>query len=338
MQPSNGARTGEGIRVLIPTSRDVYRTVSYGMIVDFEDAIVAASDADLVPVPLFSRRAQLQGLLRGRPPRAVQPPRARYDVCVLVAMAPYWLPSLRYIRNLRSAAQRVVVYLFDSWLRDLPTLRSYRRLWSLVDDLIVSFAHSLDSYTRALPCRVHYLPQAIDGRWFHPYRGERRVDILSLGRRLEPVHAQLLEISRRRDLFYEYQTHRMPQAIDFAENQELVGRECQLARTHVSWSVDRTNPLRQGEGTAVTARWFESAATGGVVVGAAPGGDEFRRLFPYPEFVIELDPATPARTETLVMRAISQSPAPERLQLAEHVVANHTWSRRWQEIIELLKL
>ena len=45
-----------------------------------------------------------------------------------------------------------------------------------------------------------------------------------MGRRLAPVHAQLLEISRRRDLFYEYQTHAAPQAIDFQENQELVGR------------------------------------------------------------------------------------------------------------------
>lgn len=316
----------------------MYRTVSYGMVVDFEDAIAAASDADLVPVPLHSRRAQLQGLLRGRPPRAVEPPRSRYDVCVLVAMAPYWVPSLRYIRNLRRVARRVVVYLFDSWLGDLEALRSYRGVWSAIDDLIVSFPHTVDTYAHQLPCRVHYLPQAIDARWFHPYRGMRRVDILSLGRRLDAVHAQLLEIARRRDLFYEYQTHVMPQAIDFKENQELVGRLCQLARTHVSWPVDVTNPLRRDEGAAITARWFESAATGAVVLGAAPKGDEFRRLFPYPEFVIELDPANPPRTEEVLDEALRGPLAAERLELADYVSSTHTWAMRWRQIVELCEL
>ncbi len=53
------------LRVLIATSRHIYRLVSYGMILDFEDAVVAASDVDLLPVPLYSRRAQIQGLLPG---------------------------------------------------------------------------------------------------------------------------------------------------------------------------------------------------------------------------------------------------------------------------------
>jgi hypothetical protein len=336
MQMAGNAPSVESVRVLIPTSRDVYRTVSYGMIVDFEDAVRAASNADLVPVPLYSRRAVVEGLLRRRPLRAVDPPSSRYDICLLVAMAPEWLPSLRYVRRLRQVARRVVVYLFDSWITDLPRLRAYRGVWPLVDDLIVSFAHAVDAYARELPCRVHYLPQAIDGRWFHPYPGERRIDILSLGRRLESVHAQLLDISSRHDLFYEYQTHAMPQAIDFTENQQLVGRRCQLASTHVSWSVDRTNLLRQGEGAAITARWFESAATGGVVMGAAPLGEEFRRLFPYPEFVVELDPQAPAQTESLLERALSQPPSPDRRELAEYVSTTHTWARRWQEILELV--
>lgn len=55
----------ERIRVLIPTSRDIYRLVSYGMVADFEDAVASMSDADLVPVPLHSRRGQIDGVLNG---------------------------------------------------------------------------------------------------------------------------------------------------------------------------------------------------------------------------------------------------------------------------------
>lgn len=328
----------ERMRVLILTGRHVYRTVSYGMVVDFEDAVAAASSADLVPVPLYSTRARIEGLLRAKPVRTVHPPRADYDVCLLVAMAPYWLPSLRLVHNLRAVARRVVVYLFDSWLKDLAELRSHRGLWPLIDDLVVSFAHTKDAYASQLPCRVHYLPQAVDTRWFGPHQGSPRVDVLSLGRRLPEVHAQLLEICRRRDLFYDYQTHAAPQAIDLLENQELIGRLCQLSRVHVSWAVDRTNPLRRNEGAAVTARWFESAASAAVVIGSAPEGEEFRRLFPYPEFVIELDPALPQRTEDVLETALSTPPAAERRELAAHVAANHTWARRWAEIVEVCGL
>ncbi len=65
--PMSGERELKRISVLIPTSRHIYRTVSYGMVVDFEDAVARASDVDVVPVPLRSRRAQAKALLRGRP-------------------------------------------------------------------------------------------------------------------------------------------------------------------------------------------------------------------------------------------------------------------------------
>src|SRR3954471_20924666 len=87
-------------KVLVPTNRAIYRLVSYGMVEDFEDAVLGASDGDLLPVPLPSRRARLAALRHGRPLRRVEPPRSDYDLCLFVAMEPRWLPSLGYIRRL----------------------------------------------------------------------------------------------------------------------------------------------------------------------------------------------------------------------------------------------
>lgn len=323
------------VRVLIPTSRHLYKLVSYGMVVDFEDAVVAASDVDLVPVPLHSWRAQAESLLRGQLQRPVVTPRSQYDVCLLVAMGVNWLPSLQYIRNLRSVARRVVVYLFDSWLSDLSRLSSYQQVLAAIDDLFVSFVHARDEYSRALPCRVHYLPQAVDERWFHPYRTRRPIDVLSVGRRLPEVHSRLLEISRERDLFYYYQTHVAPMAIDFRENQELLGRLCQLARVHVSWAVDCTTPNRKAEGTAITARWFEAAASGSAVIGRAPRTTEFARLFPYSGFVRDIDLDAIERTDEILADASADGGRNERIALAEHVRTLHTWTARWGEILEV---
>jgi Glycosyl transferases group 1 len=323
------------LRVLIPTSRHLYRLVSYGMVIDFENAVAKASDADFVAVPMYSRRAQVQDVLGGNLRRSVRAPRSRYDVCLLVAMNAYWLPSIQYVRNLRTIADRVVVYLFDSWTSDLAKLRTLDRVWSLVDELFVSFSHSVEEYAAHLPCRLHYLPQAIEPRWFHTQRRAKPIDVLSVGRRLPMVHHALLELSRSRDLFYFYQTHVAPQAIDLSENQELLGRLCRSARVHVSWSVDRTNPERLSEKGAITARWFESAASGAVVIGSAPATQEFQRLFPYPGFVRELD-ADPARTEEALDAALDDRCEDERLALAEHVRRTHTWAGRWHEILGTL--
>lgn len=319
------------VRVLIPTGRDVYRLVSYGMVVDFEDAVAAASDVDFVPVPIYSRRERARRLAHGR--WFATTPRQCYDVCLLIAMAPYWVPSLRWVRGLREIADRVVVYLFDSWVRDLPNLMRDGRTWSLVDDLFVSFRHSLPYYADRLGCRVHYLPQAIDPRWFQPKEGKRPIDVLSVGRRLSAVHEQLRDICQRQELFYVYQTHTAPEAMDLRENQELLGQMCRSARVHVSWRVDRTNPIRAEEGEAITARWFESAASSAAVIGAPPPGAEFERLFPYSGFVRQIEPDSVGDTESVLDEAFVRADDAERRALAEHVRAVHTWDRRWREIV-----
>lgn len=322
------------LRVLIPTSRNVYRLVSYGMILDFEDAVCRLSDADLVPVPLHSRRGQLHAVLRGHPLRAVSAPATRYDACLLVAMGRQWLPSLTYIRDLRTICKRVIVYLFDAWVGDLPTIAKYHRVWELVDDLFVSFDHAVQPYASALPCGVHYLPQAVDPRWFYGDRASRPIDVLSVGRRLETVHKTLLAMSRDEEILYQYQTHAAPLAIDFYENQELLGTLCRASRLHVSWSVDATNAARRTEGSAVTARWFESAASGGVVVGRAPVSPEFGRLFPYPAFVHEIPaPDDHLGTREVLESALATRDVSERQALAEHVRTVHSWEARWRDIV-----
>jgi hypothetical protein len=254
-----------------------------------------------------------------------------------------WLPGLLYLRDLRRSCARVAVYLFDSWLSDLSRITRLRRVLSLVDDLFVSFFHTLEPYAEQLPCRVHYLPQAIDPRWFHPSRGDRPIDVLSVGRRQAEAHRYLMEISRRRDLFYYYQSHTAPKsgsphAIDLHENQELLGRLCRSARVHVGWSVDSTNPARADEGAAITARWFESAASGAAVIGTAPRTQEFARLFPYAGFVRELDYRTRGAVEFVLDAALGDASDPKRRALAEHVCSTHTWGMRWSQIVEACEL
>jgi hypothetical protein len=326
------------MRILIPTCRHIYRLVSYGTVVDFEDAVAEQGSTDMLHVPVYPRREQLRLLVKGQAVRPITPPGTDYDVCVVVAMDPYWARSLRLVKDLRKHARHVIVYLFDPWLTRLEEVRKATALWSLVDDLFVSFPHSVEPYQRAVPCRVHYLPQAMEPRWYDPRRTQRPIDLLSVGRRLEPAHQSLLELGRTDDLFYIYQEHLRPNAINFAESQELLGSLSGRSKLQVSWSVSDTSSLRAQEGEAVTARWFEAAASGATVIGSAPIGTEFARLFPDTHFVRNVRElvAEPAEFKRAVRAALEEWEPASRLKLAEHVLTHHTWALRATELLSVL--
>jgi hypothetical protein len=322
--------------VLIPTSRSTYRLVSYGTVIDFEDAMRERTDADLVDVPGYSRRARLRAALRpgDRTFARVPTPRDKYDLCFFVTMGPSWISSLHYIEGLREKCGRVVVYVFDAWLADADSLRRNRRLWSLCDLVYVSFPWAVDTYARQLDCPVEYLPQAARAARFHPFRRERPIDILSVGRRLADAHSLILEIARKHDFFYYYSEAMAQQAVDLGESQELLARLCQSARSQVCWPVEMTRHDRQQEGSPITARWFEAAACGSIVFGARPSASDFADIFPYDDFVFEFEYRRPVECERKLMSALTdEADWLARQELAQFIRGRHSWEARCDTIL-----
>jgi Glycosyl transferases group 1 len=323
--------------VLVPTTRYHRRLVSYGSVVDFENAAVRCADADIVPVAPVSRRDRLAGLSRGTFGRRKETaPRDAYDLCLVVAMNVFAIDALALIRNFRSVARRVAVYVFDSWPEDVRHLKRHRSLWEECDRLFVSFPEAVEPYSNVLGCPVEYMPQAIDPERFHPHRGERPIHVTSIGRRHPEAHRLLLELAARRDLFYYYSEVDSPQAIDLEESQRLLGRISQSTRAAVCWPVSAVTGRRRSI-SPVTIRWFEAAACGSVVLGQAPAADDFHELFPYERFVRPLDPADPARFEQTVLEAVrDEEERVERLRLAEHVRTAHSWDARLARILDVM--
>ena len=319
--------------VLIPTSRSHFRLVSYVTVIAVEDAMRSVADVDLVDVPQYSRRARVRDVVRGRlrEPR-VTPPRDRYDLGFFVAMDATWIASLRFVEGIRERCSRVVAYVFDAWLADLAYLRRYRRQWNLCDTVYISYPWAVDAYARELDCEVVYLPQAASAAHFHPNRVERPIDILSIGRRLPGAHELFLRLAAEHDLFYHYSEARSPVAYDHGDSQLLLDRLCQSSKAQVCWPVELTTP-RAGEGAGVTVRWFEAAACASVVLGGKPAAPDFDELFPYPNFVVELDPNDPAEFERRVVDALRLDDRAQRLELAEHVRTHHSWEARCETML-----
>lgn len=327
-----------GLRVLVPTSRSWYRIVSAGAILDFENAMAESAVVDFVDVPPLGRRARIRAAVSERRPRRIALS-GDYDLCFLAVFQPEDVRALAFLEGLRRRCRRVVVYVFDAWAGSAASLRRHRELWRLCDQVFVSFPAAVDAWRPELRCPVDYLPQAIDPARFHP-EPNRPIHVLSVGRRLESVHRHLVDIASRHGLWYQFSESRAPVAIDLEDSQLLLARLCRSARIQICWPLELTHAESRrvgytpADGSPITARWFEAAASGSIVMGSKPASPEFDRLFPDKAFVRELPRASESQLELAVLEALADDgELHSRGALAQHVLKHHCWQVRCAEIL-----
>jgi hypothetical protein len=338
VRPVDGVRCE--MRALIPTNRRWYRIVSAGTLVDLEDSMAALTHADVLELPPHGHRARLGGVRSGSLSQAVSLPGDDYDLCFLAIFDPEEIRSLTVMKHVRARCRNIFVYVFDPWPSKVGTLKRYRRLWNMCDRVFVSFPWAAELYARHIRCPVEYLPQAINEQRFHPFRDERPIHVLSVGRRLESVHRHMLDIAERRDLWYQFSEAEAARSLDLRDSQFLLGQLSQSARAQVCWPVEVTGAERvrpgfsRGSPSPITVRWFEAAACGSVVLGSRPEASEFGTLFPYEEFVREIPTGPRQDVERIVLEALEDEVDwKKRRALADHVRTHHTWRRRCEDIL-----
>jgi len=316
-------------RVAVLTARRWYRHLSHAVVLDFEDAMAEVADVtwhDLPPDSMSRRPLVTRSHVE-------MPESGPYDLALFVAMGPSWLRALRGVRGLDRAARSLVVYVFDAWPYQVRSLMRWRRQAARIDHLFVSFPEAVDDYAGRVPCPVHHLAQATSPTRFRPDGREPGIDVLSLGRRHAGAHRRLLELSVEEDLRYVFAETTSPNASDLQASRVLAGSLSRAARAHVSWPVELTDPGRAAGFSPITARWFETAACGSVLLGRRPASPDFEELFPYEGFVVDLDPDGEGFRET-VLGALEMDDGPARLELAAHVRREHSWQRRCETILE----
>jgi hypothetical protein len=175
---------------------------------------------------------------------------------------------------------RRVAWAFDVWPADYETMIGHLKRYG-IDALFVTAKQSADRLERAVSgCDVKWCAEPLIALDFknRPWR-ERQIQVLQMGRKHEKYHEKLVAARRHKYLFEETPRHIVfPTMTEF-----LIG----LGDTKVSvcFSSDVTHPERAGDVSTVTQRYFQSFASGCIVVGNTP--PELINLFGY-------DPVVPA--------------------------------------------
>ena len=297
-------------KVLLLSQRRIADLVAYCLAYEFEDIFAAVTDAQRIdvtdqPALEFSRRAyKLVRLSSGSPrlARQLAPyPRSKvvlerdFELFFPVFSHTYELYSLATIPNWRQRCRKAACFITEANL--LPEY--LLELLSDFDHVFLGSLHSVKDVARLTGRPCTYLPPAVDVPRFTPLSLDqpRPIYVCNLGRRSHVTHQALLEVAERQQIFYYYDTV-VASGSDLKQRtfrvdspQEHRGMLATILK-HTCYYIANRSYINQPEFTAgrdeISARFYEGAAAGAVMIGEAPRTEEFKRQFDWPDAVIHV--------------------------------------------------
>jgi len=357
----NGAsRHGEGSskpghkpRVCMPTARDFTRKTFQCGLYEAQDVLLDIDDVDLIRLEpgwgfQFKEHWQRRLLYRDISRRLIflNPGLHKvrltreYDLFVAVCQN-YWdLLYLNAIDGWKDKCKTSVCWIDELWASEIPLYKHWIHVLNRFDHVFVGYSSSVAPVSKAIGRSCHWLPGAVDTLRFSPYPmpPERVIDVYSVGRRCDGIHQALLQVARRKEIFYVYDTFGAADAepYDHQQHRELFANMAKRSRFFMV-APGKIDNLKQTQGQVeIGYRYYEGAAAGTVMVGQPPNCEVFRETFPWPEVVI---PVQPNGSDIIDVLAGLHS-EPERVAAisrrnATEALLRHDWGYRWKEIFRV---
>jgi len=336
-------------RVLIFSQRNFDLKVFQCWIYEFEDVIAETDGVQLLApgawdeaeaATLIRRVGNRVRRLRGRAPHVGVIGESRvsqnYDLFFAIFMFPQQIALLERIRNWRRQCARAACLLGEVWAHDVPRVRSWLELLRDFDQVFVAIKSSVPDVSQVVGKPCTFLPLGIDAVRFCPYPNPptRSIDVLSMGRRSDPIHQGLLSLAEKKRIFYLYDVVRGFSVIDYREHRALLANLVKRSRYFISYKHNVNIAEVTGGQEAVGSRFFEGAAGGAAMIGIPPDCEEYRDAFDWEDAVIQV-PYSTADIGAILCELDAQ---PHRLVRVgrKNVVScllRHDWAYRWEQVL-----
>jgi hypothetical protein len=306
----------------------------------------------------FSRRAYRLARFATRSPslaRLIAPyPRSRhvlrreFEFFFPVFNHAYELYALATIPNWRLCCDKAACFINETWSDMLPEYLI--ELLSAFDHIFLGSRNSVESVARITGRPCSYLPLAVDVTRFAPASPDqsRPIHVCNIGRRSPITHQALLEAVERQHGFYYYDTvaasgdareHRTFRVDSAREHRGMLATILKHSRYFFANRSYVNKPEFTAGREEISARFYEGAAAGTVMIGEAPRTEEFRRQFDWPDAMVHV-PFDSAD----IGRILAELDAdPERLRAARRnnvreAALRHDWLHRIQVIFDVIGL
>jgi hypothetical protein len=349
--------------VLLFSERKISDLVAFCLAYEFEDTFAAVTTAERIDAAdraglEFSRRAYklarfasgwrtLAGRLAPHPRHKVLLDRD-FDLFFPVFSNAFELYSLAMIPNWRQRCRKAACFITEVWDDNLPEY--LLELLSEFDHVFLGLRHCVLDIARITGRPCSYMPLAVDVLSFAPASIDhpRPIEVCNIGRRSSVTHAALLDDAARRQSFYYYDTvaasgsdlkQRTFRVDNPHEHRIMFATLLKNSRYFVANRSHVNNPDFTAGRDEISARFYEGAAAGTVMIGEAPRTDEFKHQFDWPDAVIDLPFDSPDVGRILA----GLDGDPERLRAVRHrnvreAALRHDWLYRIQSVFDTLGL
>jgi hypothetical protein len=232
------------------------------------------------------------------------------------------------------------------YLTDLPKVKYFRSIIAEFDHVLVSCNQVVDVIQKLISGKCVFAAPAVDALSFCPYPDppERFIDVLNIGRRDETLHAQLIKATKENKITYVYDTISSYgakyglTATDANQHRLLHSNLLKRSKCFVTFPGRFDELQTTGGEEVIGARYAEGAAAGALMIGRQPRHDLFRKLFFWPNAVIDLNSDSIAIEE--IIRDITTEPActAQRRDNIVHALLHHDWVYRWEMVLNLAQL
>lgn len=349
--------------VLLLSQRRIADLVAFCIAYEFEDCFAALTGAhridaiDLAGLE-FSRRAyklaRLASGSSGFARRVTPSPRKKvildrdFELFFPIFNHTYELYSLATIHNWRERCRKAACFITEVWSDMLPEY--LLELLSPFDHIFIASRHCVQDVARITGRPCTYLPLAADVVRFTPARPDepRPIHVCNIGRRSPVTHQALLEEAERQRRFYYYDTvaasggngkHRTFHVDNPREHRMLLAAILKRSRYYVTHRSYVNRPEFTAGRDEMSARFYEGAAAGTVMIGEAPRTDEFKRQFDWPDAVIHV----PFDCADIGRILADLDDDPQRLRAlgrnnARGAALKHDWLHRIRVVLDMLGL
>jgi hypothetical protein len=342
--------------------RAVHDLVAFCCPYEMEDVIADVTGADRLEVQDYealeqARRVYKLGRLASGSTRLglALAPRVRfpaltrdYDLFFPVFNHPFEIFALTAVPDWRARCRVAACFISEVWDHELPEY--LLELLSSFDHVFLGVQHPVQAVARIVGRPCTYLPTAADVLRFAPdfSHPARAIDVCNIGRRSKVTHAALIELAKKRGIFYYYDTVRASGAQgkqitfsvnDPAEHRLLLASLLQRSRYYFANRARINEPESIQSHEEISARFYEGIASGAVLLGEQPRSEEFKRQFDWPDPVIHVPFDSPDIGDILA-RLDADPDRLERIrrQNVHQAALRHDWLHRLQVVYDAVGL
>jgi len=260
----------------------------------------------------------------------------------------YELYSLATIPNWRERCRKAACFITEVWSDLLPEY--LLELLSAFDHVFIGFHHSVKDVARITGRPCTYLPLAVDVLRFAPAPLDqpRLIEVCNIGRRSPVTHRALIEDAERRKSFYYYDTvaasgadlkHRTFRVDSPHEHRGMLAAILKHSRYYVANRSYANKPDFLAGRDEISARFYEGAAAGTVMIGEAPRTEEFKRQFDRLDAVIHVPFDSPDIGRILAeLNGDSERLRALRRNNVREAARRHDWLHRIRVVFDVLGL